>query len=273
MPEPTLAIRYQEFQAEIGEYLGWGKGVNYNEKPWTRDKTNRINSFLKAGLSNFYYPPIVEPNRTAFAWSFLKPVANIAFPQGGQWVYLPDDFGQPEGQITVTSTVTQTPWPLKITGIGEILQAYQVDPTITGRPMRAAFTPTRGTFPTGGQQWQLWIYPLADQAYTFQVQYYINPNFLTGDLPYAYGGPEHHQTILESCLAIAESRMDDVPLTQSNHYTAFLERLKASMAMDSRLKPQWLGKNIDRSDCGGDWDRSILHWLNNGILYNGNQIG
>lgn len=273
MPEPTLAIRYQEFQAEVGEYLGWGKGVNYGEKPWTRDKSNRINSFLKAGLSNFYYPPVVPPARAIYQWSFLKPVANIAFPNGGQWVYLPDDYGGYEGQITITSLQTQTPWPLRITSIGEILQMYQVDPTITGRPMRAAITPVRGTRPDGGQQWQLWIYPLADQAYTFQLQYYINPDFLSGDLPYAYGGPEHHQTILESCLAVAESRLDDVALSQSNHYMAFMERLKSSIGLDTRQKAQWIGKNIDRSDCEQGYDRTLLHWLiQGGVTYNGNPL-
>jgi hypothetical protein len=274
MPEPTLAIRFQEFQAEVGEYLGWGKGVNYGDKPWTRDKLNRITSCVKSGLRRFYYPPLLPQKNAQYAWSFLKPVANIAFPSGGQWVYLPDDFGQPEGQITITSLQTQTPWPLKLTGIGEILQAYQVDPTITGRPMRAAVTPTRGTRPDGGQQWQLWIYPLADQAYTFQLQYYINPDYLTGDLPYAYGGPEHHETILEACLSIAEERLDDMPAGQGPHYGAFMERLKASIAMDSRLKAQYIGRNIDRSDADGTFDRTLLHWLiAGGVTYGGNPIG
>jgi hypothetical protein len=272
MPESTLAIRFREFQAEVGEYLGWGKGVYYNDKPWTKDKLNRITSCVKSGLRRFYYPPILQNQSAQYAWIFLKPVANIAFPSGGQWVYLPEDFGQPEGRLTITSTQTQTPWPLDLTGIGQILQLYQVDPTISGRPARAAITPTRGTHPTGGQQWQLWIYPLADQAYTFQLRYYINPDYLTGDLPYAYGGAEHHETILEACLSVAEERLDDVPAGQGPHYMAFLERLKASQSMDTRLKPQRIGRNIDRSDDDGYFDRTLLHWLNNGITYNGNNL-
>jgi hypothetical protein len=269
MPEPTLAIKYQELQAEIGEWAGWGKGVNYGEKPWTKDKLNRITSVLKSGLRRFYYPPLLQGQTAAYAWSFLKPVASIAFPQGGQWVEMPDDFGQPEGRLTVTSPVTQTPWPLDLCGIGVINELYQVDPTISGRPWKAALTPTKGTYPTGGQQWQLWIYPLADQNYTFQMQYYINPNYLSGDLPYAYGGPEHHETLLESCLAAAEERLDNMPFGQGPHSIAFMSRLAASISMDARLKPQRLGRNLDRSDGYGDFDRSLLHWFGGSITYNG----
>ena len=272
MAPPNLAIQFQELQAEVGEYLGWGKGVNYGERPWTRDKLNRITSCVKSGLRRFYYPPLLPNQRTQYAWQFLKPVANIAFPQGGQWVYLPDDFGQPEGRITISSSVTQTPWPLDVTGIGEILELYQVDPTITGRPTRAAITPTRGTRLTGGAQWQLWIYPLADQDYVFQMRYMLNANYLTGDLPYAYGGAEHHETLLESCLSVAEERLDDVPAGQGPHYGAFMTRLAASVAMDARTKPQLLGRNLDRSDGDGYWDRSLLHWLSNGITYGGNPL-
>lgn len=271
MPEPTLASRWEEFQAEVGENLGWSKGVKYGERPWNRDKLNRINSCVKSGLRRFYYPPVIEGRSAAYAWSFLKPVAQIAFPASSQWVYLPDDFGQPEGKLTVSSSVTQTVWAIDLVGIGTINHYYQVTPTTVGRPLIAAVTPTRGTHPTTGQQWQLWIYPITDQAYTFNLQYYINPNYLTGDLPYAYGGPEHHETILESCLSIAEERLDDMPQGTGPHYTAFMERLKASISMDQRLKPQMLGQNLDRSDWDGRWDRQLLHWLNT-VTYNGNPL-
>jgi len=53
------------------------------------------------------------------------------------------------------------------------------------------------------------------------------------------------ETILASCLAVAEQRHDDMkgPMWQS-----FVERLTASVAYDARMKPERLGYNADRSD-------------------------
>ena len=271
MAEPTLAIRFNGFLEEVGEYLGWGRGVAAGGPPWTRERANRIRSCVASGLRRFYYPPVVPPARTSYSWWFLKPVAQIFVPDNSQWVYLPEDFNSPEGQLTVSSSVTQTVWPVDLTSIGRIDHYYQITPTTVGRPLLAAVTPTRGTQPTGGQQKQLWIYPITDQAYTFNLQYTINPDYLTGDKPYAYGGPEHGETILEACLSVAEERLDDMPAGTGPHYMAFIERLKASIAMDTRLKPQLLGQNADRSDDEGQWNRQYLHWLNT-VTYNGNPL-
>jgi len=271
MPEPTLSMRVEEIQAEVGVYFGWGRGAYYQDRPWKRDQFARIHSCVKSGLRRFYWPEPVPPLTQSYDWSFLKPVAEIAFPDNTKYVTLPDDFGSPEGYLTITNAVTQTVWAIELTGIGLINHNYQVLPTTVGRPLMAAITPLRGDNPQQSQQWQLWIWPITDQAYTFQLQYYINPNYLTGDTPYAYGGSQHHETILEACLSVAEERVDDMAPMTGPHGLAFKQRLAASISVDRRLKPQKLGANRDRSDDTDGWDRSALHWLAS-VAYNGNPL-
>jgi hypothetical protein len=106
----------------------------------------------------------------------------------------------------------------------------------------------KGTGPQQSSRAQLLVFPIADQPYTLQAQYFISPDYLTGAFPYAYGGAQHAQCQIEACLAQAEVYADDVPLQNAVHYGAFLECLKTSISMDRSMKPQSLGPNIDRSD-------------------------
>ncbi len=118
-------------------------------------------------------------------------------------------------------------------------------PSTTGRPLFACIEPIKGTTGTHGQRFQLRVAPTADQSYTLQFQYHISPHYLTGSMPYAYGGPEHSETLLESCLAVAEKILDN---KADLHATEFQRMLKVSQDLDRRKKPQTQGYNGDRSD-------------------------
>jgi hypothetical protein len=160
---------------------------------------------------------------------------------------LPDDYGGLEGQITVAASgSTSLAWyPVDFMPIGRLYQQYAQFPVTTGRPQMCCQEPLKGTSGLLGQQFRLKIWPVADQAYTIQFQYYLNPDALTGAFPYCYGGAQHAETILESCLAIAEERLDD---TSEVHGAKFKERLAASISKDRTQKPQKLGYNRDCSD-------------------------
>ena len=56
------------------------------------------------------------------------------------------------------------------------------------------------------------------------------PDYLSTPFPYAYGGAEHAETILESCLAVAELRLDDMA---GPHNQQFMARLAASISRHS----------------------------------------
>ncbi len=81
-----------------------------------------------------------------------------------------------------------------------------------------------------------------------RFQYYLLPDYLTTNYPYALGGMAHAETVLESCLAVMEERLDDITRGQGPHGIAFMGRLAASISMDRKSKAQTLGRNRDGSD-------------------------
>ena len=118
-------------------------------------------------------------------------------------------------------------------------------PTSTGKPEHAAVEWLKGVEINRGQRANLLLFPASDADYTLNFQYYILPEMLTGTNPYVYGGSAHCETILESCKAKAEQNVND---TIGIHTTLFMERLIASISSDRRTKPQFFGRNLDRSD-------------------------
>jgi hypothetical protein len=99
------------------------------------------------------------------------------------------------------------------------------------------------------------------------MPYYVLPAMLTSGVPYPYGGATHAETILESCLAVAEQRLDDSAAVHSSKYRMCLE---ASVMADRRHRPQLLGYNGDRSDGRGRLTPRDRY--ENGVTYNGVQF-
>ena len=245
--ESNLSLTYQNLVDEVAQFLG------YSTSNATQQSV--IDSIVRSGLRQFYFPPPTDGASGVYDWSFLKPTATLNFASGASVIPLPDDFGGIEGQLTVSTSDSTVFWPVPIVGEGQVRQCYSAYPEATGRPAAAAIRPIKGTTPTAGQRFELYLHPTADAAYTLQVTYYILPDYLTGATPYAYGGAMHAETILESCLAIAEQRLDDASAV---HSAKFQERLAASIGLDRRKKPQTLGYNRDRSD-GVRWLRGDRH--------------
>jgi hypothetical protein len=268
MAEPTLSLTYNDLAGEVGTFLGWGRGAAFGDPAWTNQQQPAIDSCVRSGLRQFYFPPPIEGMEVAYDWSFLKPIVTLSLATDQTTLPLPDDFGGVEGRITLSSAQGIQWWPLEFYGVGQIYQQQSTYPTTTGRPWMTCVEPLKGTTGTQGQRWQLRVWPRPDTAYTIQFQYYINPDYLTGSNPYAYGGAQHVETILESCLAVAEQRLDDA---MGVHTMKFKERLLASINMDRKSKPQTLGYNGDRSDLRDRrWGpRSDRVWGQNLISVNG----
>lgn len=244
MAESTLALTYQDIAQEVGSFLGFGRGADAGDKAWTPKQQSRIESCIKAGYHNFLYPDPQMGEGSPHQWSFLSPVATLAIAQGDQAIDLPADFGNIVGNVTLVSDNTSYT-PIPQTGEGIIRAQYSAAPETTGQPRMCAVRPIKGTDYNRGQRFELAIFPAADAAYTIEMAYTIIASALTEPRPYALGGAVHAQTILESCLAVAEARMDDA-LTV--HQVAFAKRMAASIGFDRKLKPQFFGRNVDRSD-------------------------
>lgn len=241
--ESTLSLAKTAIEYEVAVFLG------YETDPDLRGarESAAIDGIVKSGLRQFYYNPAVPDLDipAAYEWSFLKPVATFSLASGSQTLPLPDDYGGSDGDVTIASTEGGTWLPIYLVGEGVIRTNYMRYPEMTGQPTCCAERPLKGTAAQRGQRYELVFYPEPDDDYTIQLTYHVLPDALSGSRPYCYGGMAHAETILESCLAIAEQRLDDASLV---HSMKFHERLKASVEVDRRHKPERLGYNGDRSD-------------------------
>lgn len=242
--ESSLTQKKSDYYQKVGIYLGWGDGVT---KPWPDDKLARLKDAVDAGYTRFI------TNDGNHDWSFLRPVVSVTLANGTQSCDLPEDYGALDGTITATQSTTSSIWPVLVTGEGRIREMYARLPQATGRPVWAAEVPQKGVGLLSSSRYKLAIYPQADDNFTLQFAYYLLPDCLTDSHPYAYGGMQHSQTILESCLAVAEERIDDI--SGGLHAQRYAERLAASMAIDRRNKAQVVGYNADRSDA-----RNVGYW-------------
>lgn len=242
--ESTLSLKKADFEAKVGVFLGYGRGANFGDSAWTARQEAVISDCVESGLRQFYFPPPIE-GANSFDWSFLKPYAFLTLPSGEFEVPLHDDFGGPEGQLTIDSGTGSNPYKIPFQHEAKVKEAQAGSPNQTGRPLIVAVAPIKGTTARASQRFKLAVFPTADVTYSLAFAYYLVPDALTGVRPYCYGGAAHTETILESCLAIAEQRLDDAV---SVHTMKFKERLAASIAFDRRLKPQRLGYNRDGSD-------------------------
>ena len=279
MAESTLTLAFRELQAEIATFAGWGRGTFYGDPDWSDDgsplgsqrKQLAIDSATKKGLRRFYFSALLQGEPASHDWSFLRPTAAIALPQGATEVQLPEDFAGLEGTSEImASSDEMQPRPLQVVGVSKIRSAYADVPSETGPPRMVAVVPIKGTSFNAGQRFQLQIYPLADQAYTLDVEYYILPDYLSGALPYCYGGGAHSGTILEACLCAFERDMDNAMGVHEAHYQTLLA---ASISYDRNLKAQKIGFNLDNSDNRGsqrrrEYEGQFATFA--GVLYDGN---
>ena len=268
MAESTLNLSLNSYLAQVGNYLGWGFGstaqTGYGDVSWSTFQANEVSFCVASGLRQFYFPS------PSYDWTFLHPTTTLTLQANINVLNLPDDFGGLEGYMTVTSALTPTSAYNKVPVIyeGILRQRYQCQPTITGPPTLAALQPIKGTTQVSSTRDQLFVFPIPDQNYVVQFQYYVLPDMLSGTNPYVYGGAQHAETILQSCLSVAEFRKDNVigPNT-----AMFKERMQASMGADRKLKPQQFGRNKDMSD--SHWYRGNPHGNVPLNTYNGGSIG
>ncbi len=158
---------------------------------------------------------------------------------------LPDDFGYLLGRPTFAST--EAYYPLDMIGEGQIRQLQQTNAT-SGKPLYGATQP-QTTDGTVGQRWDLMVWPTPGSTFNLTYRYHVLVSTMDAStVVRPYGGAAHSETILESCLAVAEEREND---ERGLHGAAYMENLAASIEYDKRLGPQTLGYNGESSDRRG----------------------
>lgn len=257
--ESTLSLTITQLKAEVGDYLGYGRGAEtYGEETWTTAKANDIQSCVESGLRRVYFQAMT-PAGTLHRWSFLSPVASVNLASGSRYADLPEDFGGVlDGRVAVNSTSGGF-LPVKLVNEAMVRQAYAATPSVTGRPAWVALEPLRGTQPSRGTRYRLYVYPEPNDDYELRLNYSILPDYLTAANPYPYGGAQHAETFKAACRAAAERLRDNAIGPEDAYYR---ECLTTSIERDGQTKPQSVGYNRDRSD-----DRTGREWWRGGNWY------
>ena len=116
-----------------------------------------------------------------------------------------------------------------------------------GTPVMFSIEPSKWVVANQTQQeWHMRVYPFCQTATALTLNYTVIPQTLqtTGDFP--LGGMAHYETILVSCLAVAEE-YGDTP--SSKYRELFMQRLAASVMADrTGMYAGNLGYNGDNSD-------------------------
>ncbi len=234
MAEPELATAYQEIRAEVGRFLGYGR----TPSAWTQTQDDDVAITLRTGLRSFY--------NCGFDWSFLKPVAVLPLGQGHSAVDLPDDYAAADGPVQLSVQGEGSIFiEMKLGPWQPIYDGSQRQPNQMGTPSCCSAEVLKGTTNQAGQRHRLHVFPGADRDYVVTLAYRLNADALSAALPYAYGGAQHSQTILQSCKAAAERDMDNEMGPAQQAYQSMLEQ---SQTLDRRSKPHSVGRMRDLSD-------------------------
>ncbi len=268
MSESTLSLKKSDLMARVGAYLGWGRGADFGDEAWTDEEQFYLTDFVGSACRRVYQAAV---GGKTYDWSWLRPTSTLTLSQGSNVILLPDDFGGMEGVLTLVPTTGVYLYPIKLSNDQQVLDRLSAVPTATGRPLMAAVRPRKGTGQDIGQRYELIFFPTADQDYQFRVSYYVLPDALTDDHPYALGGAGLAEVYLEGALAIAEQRLDNKPedAPDAVHQKAFVKLLAAAIDQDRRNKPQTLGRNRDLSDERDLYDGMLRHSWQNPVSYDG----
>ena len=155
---------------------------------------------------------------------------------------LPENFSGIEGDLTYQPSVSSD--TVIVVSESKIRSLRQQTPK-DGNPVYAGIR-ALSTDGTSLQKHEIMFWPRPDSDLELEYKYYLLPQALTVDNPYPYGAKTHGETILQSCLAIAEQRLDD---KADIHWQRFMERLAASIQYEQRTsRYQIIGYNGDNSD-------------------------
>lgn len=267
MAESNLNLTFGDYLAEVGSFLGWGRGLDKGDRDWGTRKTAQLVEITKSGLRKKYFPSLPPPLLT-YEWSYLRIFHTAILTDGASSLLLPDDFGGFEGQVYVSNSSDSMLVPVRVGDEAQVVYAQSQQPDTTGAPQLISEGRLKGTNSQRSERTRLKVWPEADQDYTLKFVYHVLPEALTESHPYNYGGAAHAETFKYACLSVAEIDLDGKQ--NGPHEQAFQRALLASIGRDRLRKPQYFGKNRDHSD---PYDRSdqrthgFSYTTVNGVLY------
>lgn len=138
---------------------------------------------------------------------------------------LPDDYGGAESEFTFAPQSLNS--KISIYGEAQVRGWLQLNNS-TGAPRCAALRWLASTS-TAGQRAELVLFPIPDQVYTLYYRKKVLPVALSATYLYPLGGMRMSELLLQSCLAVAERRLNGETGPQ---YEQFVAMLAAAIAND-----------------------------------------
>ena len=187
---------------------------------------------------------------TAYAESgvFGTNTRSITVHMNGTYA-LPASFAGIEGTISYDSFFGTDPqrsdMTIEVTDITRLRDKFQYLDDRDDKPLAAAVF-TTGATGTAGTAHRIQIYPIPDAIYRLRYVQINEPSAVaSGQTP--LGGDLHGETILASCLAIAEHKI--FPNSPHRYREQYINRLRASVELDRQAyTTENLGYNGDPSD-------------------------
>ncbi len=241
---------YNTLRNIVGEFLGYGRAID----AWSVDATDQVDYCIQRGYTQFLFPPPIDGrNKRSHRWRFLKPLMTVDIVAGQNVYPLRPDFTRLVGPLTYATEDTGYR-TLSQASIGQILDFRQrIDGDVTADWPTHYATQPQDHKGVDQQRWEMHLWPDPSTSLTLTAPIAINPLPLSEKLPHHYGDAFHGDTILESCLSIAEQYLDD---NAGVHTAKWKERLIASVDHDSRNAPKTLGYN-GNGPKDTPWNRSI----------------
>lgn len=260
--ESSLSVTQTTLRKDLGWYI-FGERTAAN---WSADEITQLDDNITSGLRQFYHPPPIGGGKLAHKWSFLEPTTTLATVAATSDYTLPAAFGGMTGPMTYAAADNRW-YPIEITSEHRIRTLRQRDfNTLNTFPLSAAIR-ARASDGSDGQRFELLLWPTPDKAYTLSYRYHALQSKLSSSNPYPLGGEAHAETILESCLAIAEQRMEN---QAGIHSQKFHERLAASVSHDKQqFTPERMGYNGDRSDGHAPAENEYRRFFGTDVDYDG----
>lgn len=243
MPESSLSLSWSDLKSQVGLYLGHGADA----ASWGSSEIARIEDIVHSGIRRVYTPTVFDyQNRpVVYEWSWLRPVTTLSTVANQQEYNLPDSFASIMEEFTYGPG--QGYVPIQVVSESKI-RNYDQNNLGSGRPMYASIEPIAGKGPT---RYKVRFWPTPDATYTLSYQYKATVEKLSDDNPYPLGGMPMAELYLESCLAVAEHRADD--METSHHQAQFRDLLMAAVDHDRKAtSAKYFGYN--GNDMQRDWD-------------------
>jgi hypothetical protein len=131
---------------------------------------------------------------------------------------LPDTFGRLVGSLHFSSNEYRR--SIEVVPIDQILEMRAIN-AFTSYPRYAAVR-YKESDGSDGQRQEILFFPQPDQAFTLLYEYEAYSGALSDSYPYPLGGMQLAELYIESCLAVAESRLLDEVGIHTGQYQALL---------------------------------------------------